>query len=75
MSQKGKWEYFRAIHGRYHRADRKSKQVILNECCITTGYNRKDALRLLHGPIAPLDAMGAETLPPHARHRAPTELH
>ena len=50
MSQKGKWEYFRAIYGRYHRADRKSKQVILNEFCLTTGYNRKYALRLLNGP-------------------------
>lgn len=41
MSQKGKWEYFRAVYGRYQKADRKLKQVILNEFCLNTGYNRK----------------------------------
>ena len=50
MSQKGKWEYFRAIYERYRKADRKSKQVILNEFCLNTGYHRKYAIRLLNGP-------------------------
>lgn len=50
MSQKGKWEYFRAIYERYHQADRKLKGTILNEFCLNTGYHRKYALRLLNGP-------------------------
>ncbi len=50
MSQKGKWEYFKAIYERYRKADRRSKQVILNEFCLNTGYHRKYAIRLLNGP-------------------------
>jgi len=50
LGRKGKWEYFRAIYGRYHKAGRKAKQVILNEFCLTTGYHRKYAIRLLNGP-------------------------
>ncbi len=50
MGHKAKWEYFRAIYGRYHKAGRKAKQVILNEFCLTTGYHRKYAIRLLNGP-------------------------
>ncbi len=50
MSLKGKWEYFRAIYQRYHKADWKSKQAMLNEFCLNTHYNRKYAIRLLNGP-------------------------
>ena len=50
MSQKSRWEYFRAIYPRYQQADRKLKQVVLNEFCLNTGYHRKYAIRLLHGP-------------------------
>lgn len=50
MEYEAKWEYFRVIYGRYHKAERKSRQVILNEFCSTTGYNRKYAIRLLNGP-------------------------
>ena len=50
MSQKSRWEYFRAIYPRYQQADRKLKQVILNEFCLNTGYHRKYAIRLLNGP-------------------------
>jgi hypothetical protein len=50
MSQKSRWEYFRAIYRRYRQADRKMKQVILNEFCLNTGYHRKYAIRLLNGP-------------------------
>lgn len=50
MSHQGKGEYFKAIHERYRKADRKSKQVILNEFCLNTGYHRKYAIRLLNGP-------------------------
>jgi len=47
MSHRSRWEYFRAIYARYRQADRKLKQVILNEFCANTGYHRKYALRLL----------------------------
>jgi len=50
MSVRAKWEYLRAIHGRYRQAPREAKGQILDEFCATTGYHRKAALRLLHGP-------------------------
>ena len=50
MSHRSRWEYFRAIYGRYRQADRQLKQVILNEFCANTGYHRKYAIRLLNGP-------------------------
>jgi transposase InsO family protein len=50
VSHKAKWEYFRAIYERYHKAGRKLKQTILNEFCLNTGYHRKYAIRLLNGP-------------------------
>ena len=50
MSHRSRWEYFRAIYVRYRQADRKLKQVILNEFCANTGYHRKYAIRLLNGP-------------------------
>ena len=50
MSQKSRWEYFRAIYPRYQQADRRLKQVILKEFCLNTGYHRKYASRLLNGP-------------------------
>jgi hypothetical protein len=50
MSAHAKWEYLRAIHARYRQAPREAKTEILNEFCQTTGYHRKYALRLLHGP-------------------------
>jgi transposase InsO family protein len=50
MSHRSRWEYFRAIYARYRQADRKLKQVILNEFCANTKYNRKYAIRLLNGP-------------------------
>ena len=50
MGHKAKWEYFRAVYGRYRQASRENKQVILNEFCLNTGYNRKYAIRLFNGP-------------------------
>ena len=50
MGQRAKWEYFRAIYERYGKAGRKTKQAILNEFCVNTGYHRKYAIRLLNGP-------------------------
>ena len=50
MGHKAKWEYFRAVYERYRKAGREAKQVMLNEFCLNTGYNRKYAIRLLNGP-------------------------
>ena len=50
MGRQGKWEYFRVIYGRYCNADRKAKREMLNEFCLTTGYHRKYAIRILNGP-------------------------
>ena len=50
MGNKGRWEYLRAIYERYRAAGRKGKHVILSEFCANTGYHRKYAIRLLHGP-------------------------
>ncbi len=62
MSYRSRWEYFRAIYARYRQADRQLKQVILNEFCANTGYNRKYAIRLLNGPPP-------ERVKPHLRRR------
>jgi transposase InsO family protein len=50
MNGRSRREYLEAIHVRYHRAELREKQVILNEFCHNTGYNRKYAIRLLNGP-------------------------
>ena len=50
MSHRSRWEYFLAIYERYRQADRRLKQVILDEFCANTGYHRKYAIRLLNGP-------------------------
>jgi len=50
LGNKGRWEYLRAIYGRYQKAGRKAKKVILDEFCENTGYHRKYAIRLLSGP-------------------------
>jgi hypothetical protein len=48
VGRKAKWEYFRAVYERYHKAEREAKQMMLNEFCLNTGYNRKYAIRLLN---------------------------
>ena len=65
MSRQGKWEYLKAIHPRYRQASRAEKGRILDEFCQVTGYHRKAALRLLHGPPP-------ARRPPPRRRRAPT---
>ena len=65
MSVRAKWEYLRAIHARYQQAARQAKGHILDEFCATTGYHRKSALRLLHGPPP-------GRTPPRRRRRAAT---
>ena len=49
MGHKAKWEYFRAVYERYHKARREAKQMMLNEFCLNTGYHRKYAIRILNG--------------------------
>lgn len=47
MVNQSKREYWAAILGRYRRAGRKFKQMILDEFCSICGYRRKHAIRLL----------------------------
>jgi len=49
LGHKAKWEYFRAVYERYHKAGREAKHLMLNEFCLNTGYHRKYAIRLLNG--------------------------
>jgi len=49
VGHKSRWEYFRAVYGRYQQGDRRTRQAILNEFCLNTGYHRKYAIRLLNG--------------------------
>jgi hypothetical protein len=51
MRQRSKRELTEAIRPRYLKANKSSKEQILNEFVATTGYHRKYAIRLLgHGP-------------------------
>jgi len=50
LGNEAKWEYFRVMYERYHQAERKTRPAPLDEFCVTTGYNRKYAIRLLNGP-------------------------
>lgn len=52
MNGRSRREYLQVIYSRYRGVDRREKQVILNEFCRNTGYNRKYAIRLLNG-LAP----------------------
>lgn len=50
MSGKSKWDYLKAIYGRYRKASKPLRSRILDEFCQVCGYNRKYAIRLLSGP-------------------------
>jgi hypothetical protein len=50
VGHEARWEYFRVIYERYHKAEGKGKRVMLDEFCLNTGYHRKYAIRLLNGP-------------------------
>jgi len=45
-----KWEYLRVMYERYGKAEHTARGGLLDEFCVTTGYNRKYAIRLLNGP-------------------------
>ncbi len=51
MSLSAKREALARIHGRYQRAGRPHKKIILNEFCALCGYHRKAAVRLLNRPL------------------------
>jgi hypothetical protein len=51
MNGRSKWEYFKAIYTRYHKAPQTLKRIILNEFCQVCRYNRKYAIRKLNGPL------------------------
>jgi hypothetical protein len=51
MSLSAKREALARIHGRYERAGRLHKKIILDEFCATCGYHRKAAVRLLNRPL------------------------
>ena len=50
MGHEAKWQYFRVMYGRYRKAQPQERPRMLDEFCLTTGYNRKYAIRLLNGP-------------------------
>ena len=50
MGREAKWEYFRVMFARYGRAGVEERPGLLDEFCLTAGYNRKYAIRLLNGP-------------------------
>lgn len=50
MGNETKWEYLRVMYVRYRKAEGKMRGRLLDEFCVTTGYNRKYAIRLLNGP-------------------------
>jgi hypothetical protein len=50
MRRQSIWEYFRTVYARYRRAERGTKQKMLDEFCANTRYHREHALRLLNGP-------------------------
>ena len=51
MSLTSKREALARVHGRYGRAGRAHKTLILQEFCAICGYHRKSALRLLNRPL------------------------
>jgi len=50
VSRRSRWEYFRAVYGRYRTGGANEREKMLDEFCSNTGYNRKYAIRLMNGP-------------------------
>jgi hypothetical protein len=53
VTRKSIVEYAAALRPRYRRGAKKEKKAILDEFCLTTGYHRKSAIRLLADDPAP----------------------
>jgi hypothetical protein len=49
MIYKARKEYAQALRERYQKASKIEKTIILNEFCLTAGFSRKYAIRLLNG--------------------------
>lgn len=49
MSKKSIKEYLKQVYQRYRETSKRVKQMILNEFCANTGYNRKYVIRILNG--------------------------
>jgi len=50
LGNEATWQYFRVMYERYHQADDKHAEGYLDELCLTPGYNRKYAIRMLNRP-------------------------
>ena len=50
MSHMSKQECIAALRERYLKAEKEEKRSILNEFCLTTGYHRKSAIRVMREP-------------------------
>jgi hypothetical protein len=53
LENEARWEYFRVMYARYRKAEGQGRSRILDEFCLTAGYNRKYAIRMLNGPPPP----------------------
>jgi hypothetical protein len=51
VKRETRYDYAAAVAMRYQRSSREQKGWILDEFCAATGYNRKYAIKLLHGPF------------------------
>ena len=51
MSQRSRQEYLKRVWGRYQRAGRRYKTLILDEFCLNCEYDRKYAIKLLNRPL------------------------
>lgn len=59
VTRKSITELATALRSRYQRGGRKEKQAILDEFCLTAGYHRKSAIRLLaHSPAPSTTKVG-----------------
>ena len=63
MSGKSKWDYLKAIYGRYRKASRAVRSRILDEFCQVCGYNRKYAIRLLNQTLESQQTIQRRRLP------------
>lgn len=51
MSMTTRKEYLASIYKRYRFSGKKEKKAMLDEFCLSTGYQRKYAIRLLNAPL------------------------
>lgn len=73
MTNEAKNQYLEEIRPRYQKANRKEKKTILDEFCVTCGYHRKYAIRLLNFTKNP-KAKSPSKRGPKARYNDPMIL-